>query len=174
MKTVIRDYDDSTWYIVAFEEEFTSNTKNVLYLEAPGKIIASMSTQWLIDNYFVENIINVGTAGGNPSKVEIGKIYEVGKVYDRDFITPSTKLPFITVGRGDLKSCYTGDSFVTSWEGISYDMVDMEAYAIAKVCGHSENHIPFQCYKYISDTGSNSDWEANLEKCNKELNKRFK
>ena len=46
-------------------------------------------------------------------------------------------------------TCATGDSFVESEIGVKADVVDMEAYAIAKVC-YLES-IPFACFKYISD-----------------------
>ena len=46
-------------------------------------------------------------------------------------------------------TCATGDSFVESEINLKADVVDMEAYAIAKVC-YLES-IPFACFKYISD-----------------------
>jgi adenosylhomocysteine nucleosidase len=44
------------------------------------------------------------------------------------------------------------------------DVVDMEAYAIAKVC--LLENIEFKCFKYISDNANdnaNIDWNENLE-----------
>lgn len=177
MKTIIRNQDDKTWFIVAFEEEFQSTEYNVLYLEVPGKIIAAMATQWLIDNYDPEEIINVGTAGGNPNhkNIEIGKIYKIGKVIDRDYKTPNTILPEIIIEKALPNSrCFTGDSFVENWDTTDMGIVDMEAYAIAKVCIHPENNIPFTCFKYISDTGSAADWHENLKDCNRKFNEIFK
>ena len=43
------------------------------------------------------------------------------------------------------------------------DLVDMEAYAIAKIC-YLKN-IKFRCFKYISDNanaGANDDWIKNV------------
>ena len=176
MKTVIKDYNSKIWFVVAFEEEFISNKHNVLYTGA-GKINAAMATQWLIDNFDIKEIINVGTAGGNPNKVEKSKIYQIDKVIDRDWKTPNVILPEISVNNIKLglesKSCYTGDSFVTDWND-NFEVVDMEAYAIAKVCQNEENNIPFGCYKYISDTGSDEEWENSLKHCNEALNEMFK
>ena len=45
--------------------------------------------------------------------------------------------------------CATGDSFVKSEIGLKADVVDMEAYAIAKVCYLEA--VPFACFKFISD-----------------------
>ena len=174
MRVVHNNSYDTRWFVVAFEEEFTSHDCNILYLEEPGKISAAMATQWLIENYDVSEIINIGTAGGNPNKVEKGKVYEIGEVADRDWKTPNCALPSIKVNeiKGGLNTCYTGDSFVTDWNN-DFDIVDMEAYAIAKVCKNKENCIPFSCYKYISDTGSDIEWKESLGKCNKVFNEMF-
>ena len=60
--------------------------------------------------------------------------------------------------------CYTGDSFVTDMNPYD-DVVDMEAYALAKVCYLYD--VPFISFKYISDgadEGANNDWEENVGK----------
>ena len=172
MKVVINDYDIATWFVVAFEEEFVSNIHNVIYTGA-GKINAAMATQWLIDNYCVNRIINIGTAGGNPNKVEKDVIYKVGKVIDRDWKIPGCIYPEILVSdQENSKICYTGDSFVMNWDN-DFELVDMESYAIAKVCNDPENQTPFDCYKYISDTGSDEDWNKSLVKCNAAFNLMF-
>ena len=38
MKTIINNYDENIWFIVAFEEEFKSDKHNILYIEDAGKI----------------------------------------------------------------------------------------------------------------------------------------
>ena len=68
---------------------------------------------------------------------------------------------------GKNLTCYTGDSFVTD---IQYmDVVDMEAYALAKTCRNFG--IDFVSYKYISDDGNADDWEKNCGKGTKEFKK---
>jgi len=60
-------------------------------------------------------------------------------------------------------SCGTGDNFVNKKIKMDVDVVDMEAYAIAKVCKLEK--IEFKCFKYISDNAdknSNIDWNKNL------------
>ena len=64
-------------------------------------------------------------------------------------------------------SCGTGDSFVTSDDGITTDVVDMEAYAIAKVC--YLNKVDFVSFKYITDDGDADDWKKNVNKGIKEF-----
>ncbi len=170
MKVSVKNKNDSTWFIVALEDEFSSDKHNVLYT-GMGKINATMATQWLVDNYDVREIINIGTAGGNPNKVEAGRVYTIGKVVDRDWNFPGDpKLEIVINEITDADTCYTGDSFVTDWNN-DYEIVDMESFAIAKVC--KENKIPFRCYKYISDTGDDADWKESFEKCNKIFNEMF-
>tara|TARA_B100000424_G_C22852424_1_gene454486 strand:+ start:428 stop:991 length:564 start_codon:yes stop_codon:yes gene_type:complete len=68
---------------------------------------------------------------------------------------------------GKNLTCYTGDSFVTD---IQYmDVVDMEAYALAKTCRNFGKD--FVSYKYISDDGNADDWEKNCGKGVKEFKK---
>ena len=52
--------------------------------------------------------------------------------------------------------CYTGDSFETNISRYN-DVVDMEAYALAKVCRNL--NIDFVSFKYITDDGNPEDWE---------------
>ena len=62
-----------------------------------------------------------------------------------------------------MLTCATGDSFINSDDSHSGDVVDMEAYALAKVCFKYE--IPFISFKYISDgadTAASMDWEKNI------------
>ena len=64
--------------------------------------------------------------------------------------------------------CGSGDKFATSKPEIACDIVDMEAYAIAKTCLKEE--VAFRSWKYISDSvdeNSASDWEENVHKGNK-------
>ena len=66
--------------------------------------------------------------------------------------------------------CYTGDSFVTDIQDM--DVVDMEAYALAKTCRNFG--INFVSYKYISDDGNADDWENNCGKGITEFKKILK
>jgi adenosylhomocysteine nucleosidase len=59
--------------------------------------------------------------------------------------------------------CGSGDSFESGAKDPDFDVVDMEAYALAKVC-HFES-APFACVKYVTDGADASaanDWAANL------------
>ena len=59
--------------------------------------------------------------------------------------------------------CGSGDRFEAVDRDPSWDVIDMEAYALAKVC-FLEN-VPFACAKYITDGADGSaasDWQENL------------
>lgn len=174
MKVSVKNKNNSTWFVAALEEEFSSDKHNVLYT-GMGKINAAMSVQWLIDNFNVKKIINVGSAGGNPNKVDAGRVYHIGRTVDRDWCFPDSGCVTVLTNNDasqESKTCFTGDSFVTDWNN-DYEIVDMEAFAIAKVCNAPENNIQFSCYKYISDNGSGDDWRESLIKCKKILSEMF-
>ena len=64
----------------------------------------------------------------------------------------------------DGYSCGSGDNFVTKKIQIEVDVVDMEAYALAKVC--KLENILFRCFKFISDNAdeaASNDWVKNCE-----------
>jgi adenosylhomocysteine nucleosidase len=61
--------------------------------------------------------------------------------------------------------CGSGDSFVTAASDAKFTVVDMEAYALAKVC-HLE-HADFASVKYVTDGADHSaadDWQSNVHK----------
>ena len=59
--------------------------------------------------------------------------------------------------------CGTGDSFEMGHVTTIYDVVDMEAYALAMVA--MKENIPFLCLKYISDGADDTaaeDWTVQV------------
>jgi adenosylhomocysteine nucleosidase len=73
-----------------------------------------------------------------------------------EFPTVFTHLPQVL--------CSTADSFATHRHEVAGDVVDMEAFALARVC-LSEN-ARFACVKYITDGAdidSATHWEAALD-----------
>ena len=66
--------------------------------------------------------------------------------------------------------CGTGDAFEVGPPKLECDLVDMEAYAIAKVC--HIHKVPFVSIKYItdgSDHNAHNDWRENLKPASKAL-----
>ena len=135
-----------------------------------GKINATYNTLQLIYTHKPKIIVNYGTAGAINTKLK--GIVECTKFYQRDMDVRSLdfqlgETPFdatkeIIISENGY-SCGTGDSFVNKKIDMKVDMVDMEAYAIAKVC--KLENIEFRCFKYISDNAdknANIDWNKNL------------
>ena len=150
-----------------------------------GKINATYNTLKLIQIHKPKIIVNYGTAGAINTKLK--GIVECTKFYQRDMDvrgldfklgeTPFDKVREIIISDSGY-SCGTGDSFVNQKIEMEVDVVDMEAYAIAKVC--MLENIEFKCFKYISDNAdenANNDWNTNLtlgaEAFAKMINKKF-
>ena len=135
-----------------------------------GKINATYNTLRLINLNNPKIIINYGTAGAINS--ELKGIVECTKFYQRDMDVRGLDFKLGETPFDDVKeivtsekgcSCGTGDTFVNKKIDMKVDVVDMEAYAIAKVC--KLENIEFRCFKYISDNANenaNIDWNENL------------
>lgn len=138
-----------------------------------GKINATYATLKTALQDDCKGIINYGTAGAFHS-AHVGELLEIGTLYQRDMDarplaalgeTPlETRIPAseIRLSTGQY-SLGTGDSFVMSPPEQSSDAVDMEAYAIAKVC--ALENVPFSCFKYITDLADENaaeHWQANV------------
>ncbi len=66
--------------------------------------------------------------------------------------------------------CGTGDNFEIQHNAEAYDVVDMEAYALAWVA--KQEGIPFVCLKYISDGADGKaagDWSVSVHQAAKAL-----
>jgi adenosylhomocysteine nucleosidase len=173
------------YLLVALPAEFPEEIKlseNVkLVYSGVGKINAAYWTMKVLQKNDVEKIVNFGTVGAINKKLS-GLIIP-NKIIQRDMIAepqaPRGNTPFeneklsheiyletldkthITLG--------TGDSFVTEHDPLfkekKIDVVDMEAYAIAKICKLEK--VPFECYKYVSDfadDNANETWDKNVSK----------
>ena len=59
--------------------------------------------------------------------------------------------------------CGSGDSFATADIEVDCAVIDMEAYALAKVCWHE--NASFACVKYVTDGADHAaadDWQRNV------------
>ena len=161
------------------ELKIESSKIDLLYTGV-GKINAAISiTKYLSKRTIPEYVINYGTAGSKT--IEVGKIVDCTKFIQRDmdatglgfkkYETPfDTKSPkiidFSFFEKNPINlylTCATGDSFIHSEYSHVGDVVDMEAYALAKVCFKYD--IPFISFKFISDgadTDANIDWNKNI------------
>lgn len=141
-----------------------------------GKINAAMKTTEMILKFGYEFIVNLGTAGS--SRFPTHSLIECVEFVQRDMdLTPlgfpcgetpfdelgkSLEFPAIThLAKG---ICGTGDSFEVGPARVNCDVVDMEAYAIAKVC--KRFGVSMTSVKYITDGAdhnSHNDWYENLK-----------
>ena len=121
---------------------------------------------------YKRQVINFGSAGA--IKKETSGIVECTKFYQRDmdargiFDLRLGETPFDSIKEIILSdegfSCGSGHSFVNNKIEMSVDFVDMEAYALAKVC--KLENIKFRCFKYVSDNADEnapSDWIENCK-----------
>jgi len=143
-----------------------------------GKVNAAYELSKIIQNKRPSLIVNLGSAGSNFFKK--GDIICCTKFIQRDmdvrglgyelYETPLSGLP--TVLEYGLKMeglqegiCGTGDSFEMGHSKTAYNVVDMEAYALAMIA--MKEDIPFLCLKYISDGADDNaaeDWLVQVHK----------
>ena len=144
--------------VFALEAEAPSLFKyNNVFQIGVGKVNAAINLTTLINTLQPTRVINLGTAGG--IKLNTG-IYRVNHVFQHDVNLTSLGLEpgqilsdnncFIDLP-GQGYTCATGDIHVTEKHKIrlNCDMVDMEAYSIAKAC--LKNGVHCEIWKYISD-----------------------
>jgi len=134
-----------------------------------GKVNAAMTAAECIAKYKPKRVISFGTAGGVTVK---SGFHQVTKFVQRDMMccelgSQPGQTPFedtIIIDNGDGLICSTGDNFVTDSNLlIPADVVDMEAYAIAKVC--KKHNVEFLCYKFVSDGANENalvDWRSTV------------
>ena len=82
-------------------------------------------------------------------------------VQDPPFVIQQQNVEFNPIGRN--ATCGSGDNFVEDKTNYYGEVVDMEAYALAKVCYLYD--VPFISFKYITDGAdeqAHEDWESNL------------
>lgn len=163
--------DNGVYVICALPFE-ADNTNNIFY-SGLGKINAAIKSVEIIKSYNPKKIINYGSCGA--INTELSGIIKVNKFYQHDIdctplgfergITPYDNIQEIVFEESQGYSCASGDYFVSDKNTISSDVVDMEAYAIAKTC--KIFGVRFDCYKYISDNADNeaaNNWKENCSK----------
>ena len=140
-----------------------------------GKVNAALAAARVLGHGDCRYVINYGTAG-SLSPALAGRLVRVSSIVQRDMdarpLAPLGTTPFEEAGTtavidlgGDGVRLSTGDNFVTSPPKVESDIVDMEAYAIAKACVRAD--IPFECHKFVTDLADENateNWRANVTK----------
>jgi adenosylhomocysteine nucleosidase len=174
----------STLVVIALEVEaqglFAARNIPVLYTGI-GKINATMALTRALARYRhdalpLPRVLNLGTAGSR--HFARGALVECHDFVQRDmdvralgfaaghtpFDDTPARLQFArTFAHLPAGICGSGDSFETGEPRVYCEVVDMEAYALAKVC-HIEG-APFACAKYITDGADETaatDWQDSL------------
>jgi|SRR6187402_994689 len=139
-----------------------------------GRRLSALRAQGALPNL----VVNFGTAGSRTFAT--GSVIACRQFVQRDmdvtglgfalgetpFETLPATLSFPAVFEGLPEGvCGTGDRFETGAAGLACDVIDMEAYALAKASLAED--VPFACAKYISDGADHAaadDWQASLPK----------
>lgn len=142
-----------------------------------GKVNAAFKAFEVIQNTGCQILLNLGTAGS--AHFNAHELVEVRQFVQRDmdvsalgFALGHTPMDDDHPAEIDLVRffeqlpqgiCGTGDNFETTAPKLACDLVDMEGYAIAKVC----KKLDVRCVsvKYITDGADDTahlDWEENL------------
>lgn len=122
-------------------------------------------------------VINFGTVGSRRHRT--GTILECNAFVQRDMDVTGLGVPLGVTPFEDIPArlefppmfdqlasgcCGSGDSFVMSEAAMECDCVDMEGYALAKVCWIER--VAFSSVKYVTDGAdhaSGQDWHSNLK-----------
>lgn len=143
-----------------------------------GKVAATYELTKAIHTQKPKLIVNLGSAGSNFFKR--GTVVCCTQFIQRDmdvrplgfelYETPLSGIPPVlkyglTMDGLPEGICGTGDHFDTNHTTTAYNLVDMEAYALALVA--MQENIPFLCLKYISDGADGSaaeDWTVQVHR----------
>ena len=142
-----------------------------------GKVNAAFKAFEVIQNTGCKTLLNLGTAGS--SHFDAHALVEVSHFVQRDmdvsplgFNVGLTPMDQHFPGAIELEPffdhlprgiCGTGDSFETGQPKVPCQLVDMEGYALAKVC--KKLGVRLISVKYITDGANDTahlDWEENL------------
>jgi adenosylhomocysteine nucleosidase len=159
--------------LVAMPEELPTppNPDMILVHMGIGKVNAAWQTMRALERYKPDLVINFGTAGA--VMPEIRGLVEVRAACQRDMDVRALGVdlghtPFEADSQlirfaNSLLLCGTGDSFAASRPELPCDLVDMELYAIAKICRIEQT--PLRAFKYILDRADHAapqDWRLAL------------
>ena len=184
LNQIKKESRDDILIVCALEVETQNQLQdwNVLYTGV-GKVNATYyMTKGIVDGVTHGRrprlVINYGTAGSR--KIKKKTLVDCTRFIQRDMdvtglgfmkgetpfekdipIVIESNCPFNPIGRN--ATCGTGDNFAEDKSQYYGEVVDMEAYALAKVCHHFDTQ--FISFKYITDGAdeqAHEDWENNL------------
>ena len=152
-----------------------------------GKVSASYHLTKAILAHKPDLIINLGTAGS--TKFDRGSVVNCSQFIQRDmdvralgfqkFETPLSGEPVLLEYGLNVENllngiCGSGDQFEMEHINSEYNVIDMEAFALAKIAEYEK--IDFLCLKYISegaDGNAADDWTQEVKKASIALRKEL-
>ncbi|MEM8755453.1 MAG: 5'-methylthioadenosine nucleosidase [Pseudomonadota bacterium] len=162
---------DDLMIFVALEDECPASLiapHEVVYTGV-GKVNAAIAAAEALARRRPKLAVNFGTAGAVAPG--LGGLIECGAAVQRDMdLRPLGFALGETFGDpppheerwGDGPVVGTGDSFAAERPELACDLVDMEAFALARACRRAG--AAFRCVKYVSDAADGAaaeDWDAN-------------
>jgi adenosylhomocysteine nucleosidase len=176
----------STLVVVALRAEsagvFEAAGIPVLYCGV-GKINAAIAltrelTRYSLQHQAMPLVLNFGSAGSR--RYDAGTLVGCHEFVQRDMDVRGLGFALGTTPYDDAPPrlcfdplfthlpaavCGSGDSFATTASDMDCAVVDMEAYALAKVCWNE--NVRFACAKYVSDGADHTaaaDWQRNVHR----------
>jgi len=182
--------EKKTWLSI-YKWEYKNNNI-ILALCGIWKILSTMATTYLFENYKIDKLVNIWLAWGisKDKKINIWDVFIPNIFYQHDFYIPldwieAEKLHNKITINNNLKLeddnfniinsgiCLTGDQFIDNPEKVRYlqekyngDLVEMEAYSVATVAREYNALDNLIMIKWICDNGTdsaNTDLKTNLD-----------
>jgi adenosylhomocysteine nucleosidase len=158
-----------------------------------GKINAAMALTEALLRYPQQGmemplVVNFGSAGSRCHPT--GALLSCNAFVQRDMdvsglgfslgVTPYDEAPSMLIfdpvfGHLPAAVCGSGDSFAMAEIAVDCEAIDMEAFALAKVCWH--RGARFACVKYVTDGADHAaaaDWQSNAHKAAEEFLQLFR
>jgi adenosylhomocysteine nucleosidase len=148
-----------------------------------GKVNAAIAltnelTRYELSGCAMPMVVNFGSAGSR--QYDTGTLIACHEFVQRDMDVGGLGFPLGVTPYDEAPACLSfdpvfthlppavcgsGDSFATADVAVKCGVVDMEAYALAKVCWHK--HARFGCVKYVTDGADHTaadDWQRNVHR----------
>jgi adenosylhomocysteine nucleosidase len=158
-----------------------------------GKVNAAIALTQELTRYAQQDeemplVVNFGTAGSRCHSS--GTLVSCHAFVQRDMdvsglgfplgVTPYDEAPSMLIfdpvfAHLPAALCGSGDSFAVAEIAVDCEVLDMEAYALAKVCWHAEAR--FGCVKYVTDGADSSaaeDWQRNVHRAAEQFLQLFR
>ncbi len=158
-----------------------------------GKVNAAIALTQELSQYAQRRddmplVVNFGSAGSrcHPS----GMLVSCHEFVQRDMdvsglgfelgVTPYDEAPSMLIfdpvfNELPAALCGSGDTFAMADSAVNCEVLDMEAYALAKVCWHEDAR--FACVKYVTDGADHAaadDWQRNVHRAAEEFLRLFR